>query len=1024
MPLEQYKKKRDFARTPEPAGAHAPPVAPKLGGRFVVQRHRATRLHYDFRLEIDGVLVSWAVPKGPSLDPAHKRMAMHVEDHPIEYLDFEGVIPSRQYGAGDVIVWDWGTWEPEETTDPAASIAAGELKFRLNGQKLKGRFTIVRTRSIDGGSGEPWLLIHKKDEAAVAGFDVEDYPQSVKTGRTNDEVKENRDAVWISSAPAGQAEVDLSAAVEAPLPSFIEPMNATLATHPFDSPDWLFEIKWDGYRVEAIVRDGTVRMLTRRGNDAAHYFPGLLSPPTWINAETSIVDGEVVALDDDGVPHFELLQRRISGDKEVASAPLVYMAFDLLYLDGRLLLKVPLEDRKRLLRSVLRDQPRVQYASHIEAEGRAFFEAARKRELEGILAKRRSSPYEPGRRVTTWLKIKVRPEQELVVGGYIPGEGSHRDLGALLVGTYEGGKLRYGGRVGSGLDTKTRALLKARLDALARPTPPFDPPPPRTGDLRQARFAEPEIVIRAEFADWTREGTIRQSAFKGILEGRDPRTVTRERPIEPTVAVVGASADGESSDGESPDGESSDSESPGGASSPSPRGKRSAAKSRSSAKDRKGSRSAAESRSNTNNSQTKDSGESHPTAKRRSDSDDPGGRRSAAKGGSDANDPRGSRSATENRSNANNSQTKDSGDRKPARASMSANAPKSAGGKAARVPKAAPGKPQRATEEELEALRRLGNEGIWRVGGRELKLTNLDKILFPPRPDTNEQPITKRELIAYFGQIGPVLLPHLAERPLNLNRFPNGVGGPSFWQKDIPKHAPDWLRRWTESEAWLDGEHRGHAVGPDHRQPNTHLVADEVATLCWLGNQAAFEIHAWTSRIEAPDRPTYALVDIDPGERTTWEETLTLARLFRTALGHLHVRGAPKLTGKRGIQIWIPIVPKYSFHETSDWVEGVSRAVGSMVPDLVSWEWSVSDRKGRARLDYTQNQPIKTLVAPYAVRPLPGATVSTPITWDELDDPTLRPNSWTIRTILPRVEQLGDLFADVLTNPQELPPLG
>jgi bifunctional non-homologous end joining protein LigD len=909
MPLEQYQKKRDFGRTPEPAGGQASAAPSAHGGRFVVQRHRATRLHYDFRLEIDGVLVSWAVPKGPSLDPAHKRMAMHVEDHPIEYLDFEGVIPSRQYGAGDVIVWDWGTWEPEETTDPAAAVADGELKFRLDGQKLRGRFTIVRTRPRDGDRGEPWLLIHKRDDAAVEGWDPEEYPQSVKSGRTNDEVKANRDSIWLSAAPAAQAEVDLSAATEAPMPAFIEPMSATLATHPFDSPDWLFEVKWDGYRVEAVVRDGTVRMVTRRGNDAARYFPGLLSPPTWINAETAIVDGEVVAVDEEGVPRFELLQQRISGVTEVASAPMVYMAFDLLYLDGRSLLKVPLVDRKRLLRSVLRPQPRVQFASHIDGDGKAFFEVAKERNLEGIMAKERHSRYEPGRRVDTWLKIKVRPEQELVVGGYIPGEGSHKDLGALLVGTYEGDKLRYGGRVGSGLNTKTRATLKARLDALARPAAAFDPPPPRAGELRHAVFSEPEIVIRAEFADWTREGTIRQSAFKGILDGRDPRSVVRERPIEPPVPK----AEAEPRPDEDP--------------SPPP-----------------------------DHHAFTDPRRAHTPAKRE-------------------------------------------------------------------VPSAGPVKPQAATPEELDALGRMGHEGVWNVGGRELKLTNLDKVLFPPKPETDEAPVTKRELIAYFGRIGPAMLPHLADRPLNLNRFPNGVGGPSFWQKDIPAHAPPWLRRWVESEAWLDGEHRDHAVGPDHRKPNTHLVADEVATLCWLGNQAAFEIHAWTSRLDAPDRPTYALIDIDPGERTTWEETLTLARLFRTALGHLGVQGYPKTTGKRGIQIWIPIVPRYSFHETSDWVEGVSRAVGSMVPELVSWEWSKSDRKGRARLDYTQNQPIKTLVAPYAVRPLAGAPVSAPITWDELDDPDLGPDRWTIRAILPRVAERGDLFAGVLTGAQELPPL-
>src|SRR5256885_5848162 len=258
MPLEQYRRKRDFGKPPEPAGTSAPPTGT---GRFVVQRHRATRLHYDFRLEIDGVLVSWAVPKGPTLDSSVRRMAVHVEDHPIEYFDFEGVIPHGQYGAGDVIVWDWGTWTPEaETPDPAAAIANGELKFVLDGQKVKGRFTIVRTSRRPGSApttafeddSEQWLLIKKRDATAVTGWDAEDHPQSVRTGRTNDEVKANRDAIWISEQPAASAEIDLAGAVERPMPDRIEPMAATLAGKAFTDPDWLFEIKWDGYRVEAV----------------------------------------------------------------------------------------------------------------------------------------------------------------------------------------------------------------------------------------------------------------------------------------------------------------------------------------------------------------------------------------------------------------------------------------------------------------------------------------------------------------------------------------------------------------------------------------------------------------------------------------------------------------------------------------------------------------------------------------------------------------------------------------------------
>jgi bifunctional non-homologous end joining protein LigD len=319
-----------------------------------------------------------------------------------------------------------------------------------------------------------------------------------------------------------------------------------------------------------------------------------------------------------------------------------------------------------------------------------------------------------------------------------------------------------------------------------------------------------------------------------------------------------------------------------------------------------------------------------------------------------------------------------------------------------------------ASSEELDELDRLGAEGAWQIGGETLKLTNLDKVLFEARPDPNEEPITKRELVRYFARIAPAMLPHLAERALNLHRFPNGADRPGFWQKDIPAHAPTWLTRWRETG--LEGR--------EDRDANDHLIADRAATLCWLGNQAAFEIHAWTSRIDDPWRPTFALVDIDPGERTTWDETVAIARLYRTAFDHLGVRAYPKTTGKRGIQAWVPLVRgRYDYADTSAWVERLSRAVGSSVPDLVSWEWSKADRKGRARLDYTQNASIKTLVAPYAVRPAAGAPVSAPIAWDELDDPNLRPDRWTIRDVVERVERVGDLFAGAQADAQELPPL-
>ena len=426
MPLEEYRRKRDFGATPEPA----PGDLVQRSGRFTVQRHRATALHYDFRLEIDGVLVSWAVPKGPTLDPRARRLAMRTEDHPIEYLPFEGIIPAKQYGAGDVIVWDWGTFEPEdETPDPGKALRRGEIKFVLHGRRLGGRYTIVRTDR--DGDRERWLLLKKADEFAVPGWDAEDHPTSVKSGLTNDEVLAGASPREHADPPAAPGEIDLAAAVATPMPDFISPMRATLATGPFDDPDWLFEVKWDGYRVEAVVREGRVRLWTRNRQDAARYFPQLAEAPDWIEAEEAIVDGEVVALDEAGRPRFSLLQdrtgirtwRTAGSGRKGEPAPIVYQAFDLLHLDGQSLLRVPLEERKRLLHARLRPHPLVRYAGHVVAEGTAFLEAARQQELEGIVAKLRHSPYEPDRRSRSWLKLKVRREQEVVVVGLVAGAG-------------------------------------------------------------------------------------------------------------------------------------------------------------------------------------------------------------------------------------------------------------------------------------------------------------------------------------------------------------------------------------------------------------------------------------------------------------------------------------------------------------------------------------------------------------------------------------------------------------------------
>jgi len=529
--LATYRAKRDFGRTPEPSGGPEP--SPDGVRRFVVQRHRASRLHYDLRLEVDGVLASWAVPKGPTLDPDVRRMAVHVEDHPMAYAEFEGVIPEGEYGGGDVIVWDHGTWVPHGTDDPAAAIRDGSLHADLAGEKLAGRFVLVRRGGPDAGGREQWLLLHKHDEHAVPGWDPEQHDRSVLSGRTNDEVAAAPRAVWRSDVAPEEAEVSLDEAPEVP--------------------------EWD--------------------------------PPT---------------------------------------------------------------------------------------------------------------------------------------------------------------------------------------------------------------------------------------------------------------------------------------------------------------------------------------------------------------------------------------------------------------------------------VEELEALDALGARGTWVLQGRELALTNLDKELFPGRE--GEAPVTKRDLVRYHARVGPHLLPYLFDRAVNLNRFPNGVTEAGFWHKEVPDHAPGWLNRWRYEEARAD-------------DTKVYFVVDEVPALAWMANYGAVELHPWTSAAAAPRRPTWALIDIDPGPATSFDDALVLARLYRAALEHLDVRGQPKVTGKRGIQIWVPVAPHLGFEQTRDWVETVSRAVGATVPELVSWRWHTSEREGLARLDYTQNAVNKTLVAPFSARPAPGAPVSVPIEWDELDDGELRPDRWTVRTVLERLAEAGDPLRPLVGLPQELPEL-
>jgi bifunctional non-homologous end joining protein LigD len=624
MALEEYKRKRRFEDTPEPP----PEVAKKKGNRFVVQKHEATRLHYDFRLEMEGVLKSWAVPKGPSLDPADKRLAMHVEDHPVSYFDFEGTIPEGNYGAGSVMVWDVGTWTPlspvlvngkyvpATEAEAAAMIAKGDLKFRLNGKRLKGDFALIKMKGRRPGSkGNEWLMIKKHDEHVVEGYDAGDIDESVLSKRSMDEIAgDARSREWTSSRPAGRgrlkaawladavARLDqkkkqtktaedagdaevikpkasardrrvvaaaaipgtgnhkpqaspsknqalkssassassavlVSGPVKRPMPTSIHPMLAESIEKPFDDSDWLFEIKWDGYRAIAFIENGKVRLVSRNQNELTARYPELKDMPEYIKAKTAVLDGEVVALDAEGRASFSLMQQRTGfrpgGHRAAAKAdvPVLYYAFDLLYLDGYDWRHVPLEERKRKLASLLTTGDSLRYSDHYAAQGKALFEIARSKKLEGILAKKRNSCYEE-RRSREWLKIKIRHQMECVIGGFTEPEGTRAHFGSLVLGLYDKqGRLIHVGQVGSGFDQKLLAEISKLLGKIETKKNPFYG---EVEALRKVSWVKPELVAEIEYAEWT-EGAnsgsgpkLRAPVFLGLRDDKDPKECTLE----------------------------------------------------------------------------------------------------------------------------------------------------------------------------------------------------------------------------------------------------------------------------------------------------------------------------------------------------------------------------------------------------------------------------------------------------------------------------------------------------------------
>ena len=908
-PLAPYAAKRTFTRTPEPA----PEVVAGRGGPllFVVQKHAARRLHYDFRLELDGVLKSWAVPKGPSLDPSDKRMAVAVEDHPFDYASFEGVIPAKEYGAGRVIVWDCGVYSPDEDGEYSfgareeaeqrarAAIEAGKLSIFLRGEKLKGSFALVRT-----GTPQQWLLIKHKD-AFAANRDVTLEDRSVLTGVSLDDLSTG------VPPPRRQASELVARGPAEPLPGSLAPMLAMAGEAARSDPDWLFEPKLDGYRVIASLDGTAVRLRSRRGIDLTAQFPEIVTELAAFGADRMVLDGEIVALGPDGRPSFNALQNRAQrrGEKDIAEAqreaPALLVCFDLLHFAGVNLRSAPYADRRRYLAQCLLPSAHIQLI-HASADAEGLYAAAMASGYEGIVAKRRDSIYQPGQRVAAWLKVKPVHTAEFVVGGCTKGKGAREPLGALLLGYWEDGALKYAGHVGSGLNDAAVAELTRRIRDLTRRSSPFAEKPPIH---RPTTWLEPRLVAEVSFIDWTPAGLLRAPVFARLRD---------DVPAESIGRPEGASRDGD-------------------------------------------------------------------------DGGDGGGGSGRGRSG-------------------------DGG-----------------GGESPRVA-------HDAVDAVLEQLAGAGSRLDLTVEGARIRLTNLDRVYWPASPDAGGA-ITKRDFIRYLAGVSRFMLPHLRDRPLTMIRMPEGIHGERFYQKHWEQELPDYVETIPIFT--------GHSGASDR-----YILVNNLPTLLWLGQSGTLEFHVWHSRANteadaatagsdyatsretlessALNYPDFLVFDIDPyiysgkegkGEEPELNEKgfatgKKVALWLRTLLEQMRLRAIVKTSGKTGLHVFVPIERSVTFDTVRQICEMVGRHVLKDHPKEVTVDWSVEKRTGKIFIDYNMNVRGKTLAAAYSPRGSPGAPISMPLSWDELD--RSRPEDFTVGNVIARLEKTGDRWHDWLSNKQSL----
>jgi bifunctional non-homologous end joining protein LigD len=781
--LSEYKRKRDFSKTAEP-----PPEDGAQGGaRFVVQEHHARRLHWDLRLEHDGVAASWAIPNGIPEVPNENRMAVHTEDHPLKYLDWEGDIPEGEYGAGKMRIWDKGTYVLEKWTDDKVTVV-------FHGERLHGRYALFK---LGKGDEKDWM-IHRMDPP-------------------EDPDRE-------------------------PMPERLVPMMAKLAEEPPPGDQWAFEIKWDGVRAIAYSEPGRLRLESRNLNDISAQYPELRPLNRALSSHMAVLDGEIVAFDEQGRPSFERLQQRMHLTREAdikrraGQFPVVYVIFDLLYLDGHSLMDLPYEERRARLDELELSGDHWRTPGYFD-DGPALLEASAQQSLEGIVAKRRDCPYRPGSRGGTWLKIKHTTREELVIGGWLPGEGRRRTrIGALLLGYWHDGGFRYAGKVGTGFTDKELDRLRKALAPHERETSPFDGVHPIP---KGAQFVEPCLVAEIELRDWTSAGMLRAPSYKGLRSDKDPATIVLEaHAAAPTLADILGGA--------------------------------------------------------------------------------------------------------------------------PARGAATVT-----------------------------------------VAGRELSLTNLDKVLYP------KTGFTKGDVIDYYARISPVLLPHLHGRPLTLKRYPNGVDGQHFYEKNCPAHRPGWVQTAQVGDICF-------------------CLAHDLPTMVWLGNLADLELHTSLSLADPIERPTILAFDLDPGPPADIVQCCQVARLLRGMFSHLGLESFAKTSGSKGLQVYVPLNHEgITYDKTKPFARAVAETLEKAEPDLIVSRMTKALRPGKVLVDWSQNDEHKTTVNVYSLRARERPTVSTPVTWEEVEacaesgDASLL--VFDSEQVLARVEEHGDLFAPVLSLVQELP---